>query len=88
VPAFYAEAGIEYIGKPTEYGLEKRDEYTEHDYHQPQDEIKPGWVMTGAVQDLQLLLTIGYRVAEAPKFPEWRPGNEFKAMRDKQLGAQ
>ena len=41
--------------------------------------------VTGAVQDAQLFLTIGYRVAMAAAFPQWRPGNEFKAIRDKQL---
>jgi Zn-dependent M28 family amino/carboxypeptidase len=85
VPAFYAESGTDYIGQSPTYGLEKRDEYTAHDYHQPSDEIKPGWTMTGAVADLQLLLTVGYRVAEATRFPEWRPGNEFKAIRDRAL---
>lgn len=85
VPAFYAESGTDYIGQSPTYGLEKRDDYTAHDYHQPSDEIKPGWIMSGAVQDLQLLLTVGYRVAEATKFPEWRAGNEFKAIRDKML---
>ncbi len=88
VPAFYAESGTDYIGQSPTFGLEKRDEYTAHDYHQPSDEIKPGWQMGGAVQDLQLLLTIGYRVAEATTFPQWRAGNEFKAIRDRQLGAQ
>jgi Zn-dependent M28 family amino/carboxypeptidase len=85
IPAFYAEGGMDYIGKPAGFGRERRDEYTANDYHQPQDEIKPGWEMGGAVQDLQLLLTMGYRVAEAERFPEWRPGNEFKAVRDRML---
>lgn len=88
VPAFYAESGTDYIGQSPTYGLEKRDEYTAHDYHQPSDEIKPGWTTTGAVQDLQLLLTVGYRVAQATRYPEWRPGNEFKAIRDSMLGTQ
>ncbi|HEX4936222.1 MAG TPA: M28 family metallopeptidase [Gemmatimonadaceae bacterium] len=86
VPAFYAEGGTEYIGKSPEYGRQKRDEYTNNDYHAPQDEIKPGWDLTGGVEDLQLFLTIGYRVAQAERIPEWRPGNEFKAARDKSLG--
>lgn len=88
IPAFYGEGGMDYIDKPPSFGRERRDEYTANDYHQPQDEIKPGWEMSGAVQDLQLLLSMGYRVAEASKFPEWRPGNEFKAVRDRQLQAQ
>ncbi|MDB4891367.1 MAG: peptidase [Gemmatimonadetes bacterium] len=85
VPAFDPEPGITFIGKPADYGKQKRDEYTAKDYHQPQDEIKPTWDMTGAVQDLDLFLTMGYRVANASKFPEWRAGNEFRAAREKQL---
>ena len=48
--------------------------------------MKPDWDLTGAVEDAQLMLAVGYRVANAPKFPEWKPGNEFKAIRDKALG--
>ena len=82
VPAFYAEAGVEVVGKPAGYGLQKREEYTANDYHAPQDEIKAGWDLTGAVQDLELFLSMGYRVGNAAKFPEWRVGNEFRAARE------
>jgi Zn-dependent M28 family amino/carboxypeptidase len=85
VPAFDPEAGVEFIGKPAGYGKEKRDEYTAKDYHQPQDEIKPTWDLSGAVLDLDLFLAIGYRVANSSNFPEWRAGNEFRAAREKQL---
>jgi Zn-dependent M28 family amino/carboxypeptidase len=85
VPAFDPESGIEYVGKDAAYGKQKRDEYTENDYHKPSDEIKPGWELSGAVQDLQLFFTIGYRVADAVKYPEWKPGNEFKAIREKSM---
>ena len=34
---------------------------------------------------LKLLLAVGYRVANADKYPEWKPGNEFKARRDAML---
>ena len=87
VPAFYSESGVEYVGKPENYGMQKRDEYTTHDYHKPQDEIKPDWDMTGATQDLKLFLTMGYRLANAQKFPQWKTGNEFRANREKQLQA-
>ena len=85
VPAFDPDAGVDYIGKPAGYGKQKRDEYTANDYHKPSDEVKPDWDLSGGVQDLQVFLAIGYRVANAAKFPEWRPGNEFKATRDAQL---
>ena len=42
--------------------------------------------LAGAVDDLKLLFTVGARAADAAKYPEWRPGNEFRAIREKQLG--
>ena len=85
VPALYTDSGIEFIGKPPEYGKQKRDEYTEKDYHAPSDEVKPDWDLSGAVEDTQLLFAVGYRVANADRMPEWKPGNEFKAKRDEMM---
>ncbi|HEU4694923.1 MAG TPA: M28 family peptidase [Vicinamibacterales bacterium] len=85
VPALYTDTGIEFAGRPAEYSQQKRDEYTNKDYHAPSDEIKQDWDLTGAIEDTQLLFVVGYRVANADKFPEWKPGNEFKATRDAML---
>jgi Zn-dependent M28 family amino/carboxypeptidase len=85
VPALYTDTGIEFIGKPAEYSQQKRDEYTNKDYHAPSDEVKPDWDLSGAAEDAQLLFLVGYNVANAAKFPEWKPGNEFKATRDAML---
>jgi len=82
IPAFDPDAGVNYIGKPAGYGKQKRDEYTEHDYHKPSDEVKPDWDLSGAVDDLRVYFEIGYRVAQNDRFPEWKPGTEFKAKRD------
>jgi Zn-dependent M28 family amino/carboxypeptidase len=82
VPALDPNDGIDFIGKPAGWGQKKRDEYTENDYHKPSDEIKPDWDLSGAVEDLRLLMTVGYRVANTDKYPEWKPGTEFKAKRD------
>jgi hypothetical protein len=32
-----------------------------------------------------VFFAVGYRVAQADKFPEWKAGNEFKARRDAML---
>jgi Zn-dependent M28 family amino/carboxypeptidase len=86
VPAFDPDAGIEFISKPPGYGKEKRDEYTNKDYHAPSDAVKPDWDLAGAAEDGKLFLVMGYRIANADKFPEWKAGNEFKAIRDKAMG--
>ena len=41
--------------------------------------------MSGAREDLKVFFAVGYRVAEADRFPEWKPGNEFKAIREASL---
>jgi Zn-dependent M28 family amino/carboxypeptidase len=86
VPALYTDTGEEFIGKPEGYSQTKRDEYTTVDYHQPSDQVKPDWDLSGAVEDAQLIFLVGYRVANADKMPEWKPGNEFRATREKMLG--
>jgi len=85
VPALDPDSGIEYVGKPPSYGMQKRKEYTERDYHKPSDEVKPDWDLSGAVEDVQLFFLVGHRVAQAGKYPEWKPGTEFKARREQML---
>jgi Zn-dependent M28 family amino/carboxypeptidase len=85
VPALYMDSGTEYVGKDEAFSKKKRDEYTEHDYHKVSDEIKPDWDLSGAVEDAQLLIAIGYQVAQDSKYPEWKTGSEFKAKRDEAM---
>jgi Zn-dependent M28 family amino/carboxypeptidase len=72
VPSIETSPGIDYVGKPADFGTRMRAEYIAHDYHQPSDVIKPGWDLSGAVEDLQVLLDVGYRVAQADGRPEWK----------------
>lgn len=85
VPALYTGRGIDFIGKPAGFGRQKKDDYTAHHYHQVSDEVDPKWDLSGAVQDLQLLFEVGYQVANGDKFPEWKPGSEFRAKRDEMM---
>jgi Zn-dependent M28 family amino/carboxypeptidase len=85
VPALDPDGGVEYIGKPPEYAKQVRDEWTEHRYHTPKDVIMPDWDLSGTNEDLRVLFAVGYRVAQADKFPEWKPGNEFRAKREQML---
>ena len=85
LPSLYTGAGKEVIGKPPGFGQEKKDEYVAKHYHQPSDQINPEWDLSGAAEDLKLLFEVGYQVANGEKFPEWKPGTEFKAVRDKMM---
>jgi len=87
VPALDPDGGIDFIGKPADFGQKVRDRYTEHDYHEPSDVVKPDWDLSGAREDLKVFFAVGYRVAEADKRPEWKPGTEFRVKRDEMLKA-
>ncbi len=85
VPAFYAGSGITFVGRDSTYGMQKRAEYVANDYHKPSDDIKAAWDLSGAAEDVQFYFAIGYRVAMAARWPEWKPGNEFRTTREKSL---
>jgi uncharacterized protein (DUF1684 family) len=85
VPALNPDEGVEFIGKPEGFGQRVRKEYTERHYHKPSDDVKPDWDLEGAREDLQVFFGVGYRVANADKFPEWKPGHEFRAVREAML---
>ncbi len=86
VPALYLESGVHFVDRPADYGATKRAEFTTHDYHQPSDVVKPDWDLRGAVADLELLLATGRAVADGATWPEWKPGTEFRAIREAMLG--
>jgi Zn-dependent M28 family amino/carboxypeptidase len=85
VPSLYTGGGKDFIGKPVDFGQQKKDDYTAHHYHQVSDQVDPNWDLSGAVQDIQLLFEVGYQIANGDKFPEWKPESEFKAKRDAML---
>jgi Zn-dependent M28 family amino/carboxypeptidase len=85
VPSLYTGGGKDFIGKPADFGQQKKDDYTAHHYHQVSDEVDPNWDLAGAVQDIQLLFEVGYQVANGDKFPEWKSESEFKGKRDAML---
>ncbi|QMU30704.1 M28 family metallopeptidase [Adhaeribacter radiodurans] len=88
VPALYAESGEEAVDKPQDYFRKKAEAYTANDYHKVSDDIKTDWDFSGAVQDLQLYFLVGYDVAQGDRYPEWKPGTEFKAKREAMLKQQ
>jgi Zn-dependent M28 family amino/carboxypeptidase len=85
VPALDPKGGREYLGKSADFGKQQQEEYTAKDYHKPSDQVKPDWDLAGAAADLGILLELGYRVAQAERYPEWKPGSEFKARREASL---
>jgi hypothetical protein len=81
VPGIFARGGPSYVGRPPGWGEARVKEFETLHYHQPSDEYDGHWDLSGAVEDLQLLLVAGLRVANAPGMPVWTQGDEFEARR-------
>ncbi|MEC9017900.1 MAG: M28 family metallopeptidase [Pseudomonadota bacterium] len=64
------------------------DAYTGNCYHQACDAVDDSWNLDGAAQDIDLMLDIGRDLATSDRWPEWKPGSEFKAIRDKSAGVR
>ena len=78
VPGTSIENGEEYVGQPADYGHKKSEEYTDKRYHQPSDEVLPGFSYDGAVQQLRVIVRTAVAVANAPNQPTWNRNSEFR----------
>jgi Zn-dependent M28 family amino/carboxypeptidase len=81
VPPVAVKGGPDFAGKPKGWGDEQMLDYERKHYHQPSDEYHGDWDLSGDVQDAQLQLAVGLRLANAPHLPTWTPGDEFEAAR-------
>ncbi len=64
------------------------DDYTGRCYHQPCDAWGPDWNLEGAVQDIELLYSIGDELARSRHWPTWNEGSEFKPLREASAAAR
>ena len=85
VPSLWMRRGIDFIGKPEDFGRKDVATYLANDYHKVTDEIRPDWDLSGAVEDYRLYFQLGHAIAQGVGWPEWKPGDEFKAKRDEML---
>ena len=56
--------------------------YNRDKYHQPADKYDPAWDLRGMVQEMEVFRDLGLDLANSRRWPDWKPGAEFKAARD------
>ncbi|HEX8514383.1 MAG TPA: M28 family metallopeptidase, partial [Allosphingosinicella sp.] len=86
VPMLYAEGGEDLVDGGLEAGRAAAEDYRKNRYHQPSDEYDPKWNWAGAIRDLEIYWMIGRELADSMDWPNWNPGDEFRAIRDKSRG--
>jgi Zn-dependent M28 family amino/carboxypeptidase len=81
IPAVSIGAGTDVVGKPAGWGAQQDDDYTAHRYHQPSDEYRPDFDLTGAAQLSEIVLRFALQLANASGVPTWNRDAEFHAPR-------
>jgi len=77
VPSISLKEGNDYVGHTREWGEEQFKAYNTAHYHQPSDEYRESWDFSGMLQEAEIALAIGRRIADAPAMPRFNPGDEF-----------
>jgi Zn-dependent M28 family amino/carboxypeptidase len=83
IPAFTVDEGDQFAGKPEGYGEKMFEEYNTKHYHQPSDDYRDDWDMSGMEQIARFGFLLGQSAANLDRLPTWNPGDEFLAARQK-----
>ncbi|MFC0203567.1 M28 family metallopeptidase [Novosphingobium soli] len=87
VPMFNVERSNDLATGGTAAGEKASQDYTDNRYHAPADEYAEDWDWSGIAQDVSLYYALGRELADSAAWPNWRPGDEFRAIRDASCAA-
>ncbi len=82
VPAISIGSGRDLVNGGRAAGEAWHAAYVARRYHQPDDEWSPQMDFSGQAEDVGLTYEIGRDLANSTRWPDWKPGSEFKAARD------
>jgi Zn-dependent M28 family amino/carboxypeptidase len=82
IPSVSIGGGVDYMGRPAGWGLAQADDYTAHRYHQPSDEYRPDFDLSGAAQVADIVYRFGLALGNSRTVPTWNADAEFRAMRE------
>jgi Zn-dependent M28 family amino/carboxypeptidase len=88
VPMLYIDSGIDLVTGGEEAGRKLGEDYRANAYHAPSDEFHDDWDFSGMEADVNVDFEVANRLANSDGWPEWFPGNEFKAIREASLKGQ
>jgi Zn-dependent M28 family amino/carboxypeptidase len=77
VPSISLKEGNDYVGRSKEWGEEQFKAYNTAHYHQPSDEYSDTWDFRGMLQEAEIAMAIGRRIADMEQMPRFNPGDEF-----------
>jgi Zn-dependent M28 family amino/carboxypeptidase len=87
VPVLFARGGFDRLDGGEAAGRAAYDDFTANRYHKPADNYDPNWDLSGVIEDVNALYTVGKRLADESTFPQWAADSEFRAAREVSLKA-
>ncbi|WP_372771483.1 M28 family peptidase [Pseudoalteromonas sp.] len=78
IPAMYSGGGTQAIDEETARYRKRMGLILRGCYHQPCDQFRNGWDLSGAIQDLQLFYQVGLDIADSKDWPKWYEKSEFQ----------
>jgi Zn-dependent M28 family amino/carboxypeptidase len=81
VPSISLKEGSDYEGHTKEWGEEQFKAYNTAHYHQPSDEYSDSWDFSGMLQETEIAMAIGTRIANDPAMPRFNPDDEFAKVK-------
>jgi Zn-dependent M28 family amino/carboxypeptidase len=88
VPTVYFRAGRDLVNGGRARGEALAADYNANRYHQTTDEFDPSWDMSGAVQEGTAAWRLGRELANSRRWPTWREGVDYRALRDASAAAR
>ena len=85
VPAISLQHGEEFIDPPSKEAAEFMKSYGEKHYHQASDEYHDWWDMSAMIQEAEIGLAIGIKLADLKNIPHYNTDDEF-SVADKKRG--
>jgi Zn-dependent M28 family amino/carboxypeptidase len=83
VPSISLKEGNDYVGRPKGWGEEQFRAYNTAHYHQPSDEYRDSWNFEGLLQEADIAMAIGLKIANTDVMPRFNPGDEFSKAQSK-----
>jgi Zn-dependent M28 family amino/carboxypeptidase len=89
VPMLDMGSGVDLLNGGTAAGAAFADSYRKNQYHQQADNYDPAkWDLSGIAEDVTLLHTLGWQLANSRDWPNYRSTSEFRSIRDKSAASR
>ncbi len=85
IPAFSIDPGTLYAGHDRAWGVQKFQQFEEHDYHNFTDNYHADWDFSGNAELVRFGMALGWQALTQPSTIVWNAGDEFAAARQKSM---